>query len=455
MVSKEEYDAVLKALKRERLSRKEAERFIEEKSAELYQLNNELKEVNQYLEKRIIQRTEDIEQSRQELLIAKKLAEEGTQAKSDFLSNMTHELRTPLNGVIGLTDIILDEDISDKVRELLLNVKFSANHLAEVINEILDFSKIEAGKVVFENIPFNLPTLLKDLSNNLSVTAKSRGLELLIDIDKNIPEIVKGDKVKLSQIINNLVGNALKFTKKGFVRISCKLDAVKSDPNTNFIYFEVKDTGIGIKKEHLESVFNSFTQSDSSIGRLYGGTGLGLTITKNFIELQGGEIGVKSRYGIGSTFYFYLPFEPVQKMSETPVPEKKEVFEPLNLKVLVADDMKINQMVVGQILQKWGVVVDLASNGMEALALLEKHQYDLVLMDMQMPGMSGCDVTEVIRTDKRFRSIKDIPIIAFTANAFESSKKKVFDAGMNGFVSKPLIPRELYKTLSKIKKQIL
>ncbi len=452
MISKEKYDALYKAMIRERKSRKEAERIIEEKSAEIFFVNEKLKKVNQDLEIRIEERTKDIEDSRQKLIVAKRIAEEATKAKSDFLSSMTHELRTPLNGVIGLTDLILDEDVNDKVKDMLSNIKFSATHLADVINEILDFSKIEAGKITFEKVQFNLPDILKVLYKNLSITAKQKGLKLFLDIDDEVPELLQGDVVKLNQIINNLVGNALKFTEKGHVKVSCGLESKNRKDNRVTVYFEIQDTGIGIKKEKLESVFDSFTQSDSSIGRTYGGTGLGLTITKNFIELQGGKIGVTSTYGKGSTFYFSLPLVFISQKESRKKETKQRVYEALDLKVLVADDMAINQLVVGQILQKWGVEVDLVSSGQEALSLLDKHEYDLVLMDMQMPEMSGCDATRIIRTDSRFQAVKDIPVIAFTANAFENSKREVYEAGMNGFVTKPVNPIHLYETLSNFRK---
>lgn len=450
MIEKIKYDTLFKAFERERKSRKEAERIIEQKALELYNANKQLIEINKNLESTIKDRTKDIEKSKDELEIAKKIAEEATKAKSEFLSNMTHELRTPLNGVIGLSEIVLNENLSKNVREMLENIKFSANHLSNVINEILDFSKIEAGKITFEDMQFNLPELIKNNHNNLAFSAKKKGVDLIIDYDENIPASLKGDPVKLNQILNNIIGNAIKFTENGFIKVSCKLKSQNIIDNKVIIEFKIKDTGIGIKKENLNSVFSSFVQSDNTISRKFGGTGLGLTITKNFIELQGGIIKLESTYGKGSLFTFELPFTteknaPLFKQKDNPFKNKS-----VDASILVVDDVMINQLVISKILAKWNAEVDLASSGKEALFLLKKKNYDLVLMDIQMPEMSGIEATKIIRTNKEHSNIADIPIIAFTANAFDESQKYILESGMNGFITKPVNPEKLFRTIESI-----
>lgn len=450
MINQKKYDQLLKAFNRERKSRKEAERIIEQKALELYYANNQLLEVNRNLENRIVDRTKDIEKSKEELLKAKKIAEHATRAKSDFLSNMTHELRTPLNGVIGLAEIVLNEKISENVKEMLENIKFSANHLSHVINEILDFSKIEAGKTTFENIEFNFPELVNSIYNNLSLsTIKKDSVEIVLDYDKTIPQTLKGDPVKLSQILNNLLGNALKFTNEGSVKIECKLLNHNKASGEVVVWFNIQDTGIGIKKENIDGIFKSFIQSDSSVTRKYGGTGLGLTITKNFIELQGGSLVVDSTLGKGSSFSFEIPFQFVNANSVVSTRSNPFENKSINANILVVDDVAINQLVVSKILKNWNAEVDIASSGKDALYLLSQKTYDLILMDVQMPEMSGVEATMIIRNSEEFTHIADIPIIAFTANAFDDSQKHVMESGMNAFVSKPVRPEKLYEEIIK------
>jgi len=451
LIDQNKYDLLLKAFNRERKSRKEAERIIEQKALELYYANVQLSEVNKNLENKILERTKDIEKSKEELLIAKKIAENATKAKSEFLSNMTHELRTPLNGVIGLAEIVLNEKLSKNVKEMLENIKFSANHLGHVINEILDFSKIEAGKITFENIEFNLPELVNSTYNNLSISSqKNKTVDVILNYDENIPKIVVGDPVKLNQILNNLIGNAVKFTSKGYIKLSCKLVNLDKSSDKVILSFSVSDTGIGIKKESIDGIFKSFNQSDSSVSRKYGGTGLGLTITKNFIDLQGGKLTVESEYGMGSTFSFEMPFKFVTEDSFSNVKINPFENRSIDANILVVDDIAINQLVVSKILNKWNARVDIASSGKDALYLLKKKTYDLILMDVQMPGMSGVEATTIIRNDKDYSHIAHIPIIAFTANAFDDSQKHVLDSGMNAFVTKPVRPDKLYEEITKL-----
>lgn len=450
MAESDKYKRMKKALERERTARKEAEKIIEQKALELYYANQQLLEINKNQESIIEERTRDIEKSKEDLIKAKKIAEEATRAKSEFLSNMTHELRTPLNGVIGLSEIVLNEKLSKNVRDMLENIKFSANHLSDVINEILDFSKIEAGKITFEDIQFNLPELIINIHKNLSQSAKKKGIDFLLDYDESIPQSLKGDPVKLNQILNNIIGNAVKFTERGFVKLTCKLiNNNKKDEKVN-IRFQVKDTGIGIKEDQIKNIFDSFIQSDATISRKFGGTGLGLTITKNFIELQGGTIGVDSKYGQGSIFTFILPYK--QDKNAPVFAEKSNPFEnkTVDAHILVVDDVMINQLVVSKILSKWECSVDIASSGKEALYLLKQKEYDLILMDVQMPEMSGLEATRIIRTDEEYRDVRKIPIIAFTANAFEESQNEIMDSGMDGFITKPVNPGKLFNEIRSI-----
>lgn len=447
MIEKAKYDKLYKALKRERQSRKEAERIIEQKALELYLANEQLKEINKNQEQVIEDRTRDIERQKEELIISKKIAEDATKAKSDFLSNMTHELRTPLNGVIGLTELALNEEISDPVRELIENIVFSAHHLSEVINEILDFSKIEAGKTTFEKIWFNFPELINSTHKNLSLVARKKGLEFKLQLNEDIPETLKGDPVKLNQILNNLIGNSVKFTERGFVKLTCSQKIIDEKKVT--VEFIIKDTGVGIKEDKINSIFDSFNQSDSSISRKFGGTGLGLTITKNFVELQGGSINVKSVYGIGTVFTFELSFEYDKKRKITAITKNAIKNKKVNAKILVVDDVSMNQFVVSKILKIWGVDVDLASSAREAFILVKKEKYDLILMDVQMPEMSGLEATKIIRNSEDYSNIADIPIVAFTASAFEDTIKSVKDAGMNSYVTKPVQTEKLFHEIAK------
>lgn len=445
------YEAILRTLKRERLARKAAERVIEEKSSEIFRVNKELIALNQNLEKRIEERTKDIEKSNKELSVAKRQAEEATKSKSDFLSNMSHEIRTPLNGIIGLTELLLGEEHQEKTVKMLHSIKYSADHLIHIINEILDFSKIEAGMTDFEQVEFNLKRLIDEMINNMSFTVKSKGLELKYNLDEKLPDFIKGDPVKLNQILTNLLGNAVKFTDNGYVKLVVSLNKPLDYKGNDGIYFCVGDTGIGIPENKLETIFNSFQQSDTSTTRKFGGTGLGLTISKNFVEMQGGKMWVESKIGQGSRFQFIYPCEILEKKYEKIGSIHEEyLFEPINKSVLLVEDNKLNQFVASQFLNKWNAKVDIANNGVEAVLQLSKRKYDIVLMDIQMPEMNGLDASKIIRSKNSKVLQHDIPIIALTANAFNETRKEIEEAGMNGFVSKPLSPIELHKLIIKL-----
>ncbi|MBN1650097.1 MAG: response regulator [Bacteroidales bacterium] len=449
MTNDSKYDAVLRTLDRERQARRSAEKIIEEKSLEIYLVNQELLELNQDLERRIAERTQAIEASKAELEIAKKIAEDATSAKSSFLSNMSHEIRTPLNGIISISELLLDEKLPEKAMGMLGSIKYSADNLLKIINEILDFSKIEAGKISFEAIDFDLHRLLKELIKNLEFSAKAKGIDLIADFDKDLPARINGDPVKLSQILTNLIGNAIKFTLNGYVKLIVKKSDTDLENGKMGLYICVKDSGIGIPKEKLESIFQSFVQSDSSTTRHFGGTGLGLTISKNFVELQGGTIKVESELNKGSRFIIHYPYSSCKKEQDSSESKPYE-FIPLPIKVLLVEDNKLNQFVASQFLHKWKSTVDIANNGKEAVYLLSKNKYDVILMDVQMPEMNGLEASRLIR-DKNSNVLQhNIPIIALTANAFEKSRKEIADAGMNEFISKPLRPELMHGILKTL-----
>lgn len=442
-----EYDALTRVLQRERKARKATEMIIEDKSRQLYDTNQELKNLNKTLEDRIEERTKELEKKNAQIIIAMKDAERANKAKSIFLSNMSHEIRTPLNGIIGISELLLDKKHSVEDTEMLGSIKYSANHLLKVVNEILDFSKIEAGKATFEKIDFDLSQLIKELIRTFTINAEKKGLEIILQCNNKLPRFVKGDAMKLNQVITNIMGNALKFTHHGFIELT--IDKVEESEFNQILVFKIKDTGIGISQENLTKVFGSFMQSEYKIARKYGGTGLGLSITKKIIELQSGKIEVESTEGKGTTFTFQLPFGK-SKLTESPVVDSVD-FQPLNMTALLVEDNKINQFVALQLLKKWDIKVDLANNGKEAILLLHQHDYDIVLMDIQMPIMGGIDATKIIRDPHSKVKNHQIPVLALTANVFDDVKTEIFASGFNEYLSKPLSAEKLYAKIKKYK----
>jgi len=399
------------------------------------------------LEEEIIWR----EQIEHDLKKAKDLAEDATRAKQKFLSTMSHEIRTPLNAIINTVNLMREEDPREDQVESLDILKFSTDNLLQIVNDILDFSKIDAGRIEFEKVEFEMGKLLVGIKQSFEYEVDRRHLSLDLKLDKDIPPVLLGDSTRLTQILINLVGNAVKFTEKG--EICIEAETVKREDGQVEIGFSVIDTGIGIPEDKMEIIFESFTQGTSSTTRKYGGTGLGLAITRKLVELQGGEMKVTSKLGKGSTFFFSLPFLVSDKKFVKEDPHRKSDFHSLRgLEVLVVEDNLVNQKVVSKYLAKWEASVDIAENGRIAVEMVEKKRYDVILMDLHMPEMSGYEATLKIRamTDDYYQKL---PIIALTASVFLEDREKIFKIGMSGFITKPFNPKELFWTISPFLKR--
>lgn len=383
-----------------------------------------------------------------ELIKAKNEAIQASKAKSEFLSNMSHELRTPINAVIGITNILLQEKPREDQLENLNLLKFSSKNLLTIVNDILDFSKIEAGKIVFEDTSFSIRDLINNIKSVFLTIANDKNITLKLNIASDIPDLLIGDPTRLSQIINNLVSNAIKFTEKGTVEINVFLKEIKNK-NYTLIFF-VSDTGIGIPENKIKHIFESFTQASSETNRKFGGTGLGLTITKRLIDLQNGNLNVKSEVGKGSVFSFTLKFKKSENNIKSHI--KELTSNNLNgLKVLLVEDNKINTAIALQFLKKWEAIADTAVNGIYAVEKVKNNIYDIILMDLQMPEMDGYEAAKSIRQiDGEY--YKKVPIIALTASATIDIKQKCKDSGINDFISKPFEPSDLLQKLSNYKK---
>jgi signal transduction histidine kinase/CheY-like chemotaxis protein len=370
-------------------------------------------------------------------------AQELSELKSQFLSNMSHELRTPMNAVVGISSLLLRENPREDQRKNLEVLRFSSGHLLHIINDILDYSRIEAGKIELENTSFHLPQLLETLRASLTPLAEEKKIDLLFDIDKSIPDFVKGDSNRLTQILNNLLNNALKFTQKGWVRL--QVICISNDGVHAKIKFSVKDTGIGIDPEKQNLIFERFSQASSETTRKYGGTGLGLAICRKIAHLHGSEIELKSSPGEGSEFFFTICYlleksvEPAAGLTEEGVLSGK--------KILLAEDNAINQLVARNVLEQWGVELKVVENGRQAVEHLEFNRVDLILMDLQMPEMDGYQASRLIRQMKN-GLYASLPIIALTASSQYEVSEQYRRSGMNDFLNKPFNPEELYRKMA-------
>lgn len=386
-------------------------------------------------------------EKRNEAVEGKIMAIQAAKAKSDFLSMMSHEIRTPLNAVIGIANLLSGEDLLPKQLDNLRVLQFSAENLLSLINDILDFSKIEAGKIEFEQSELDLHQLVLNLSRANQIKADDNKNQLELIIDKNVPQWVKGDSVRLGQILNNLVSNAVKFTQRGVITISIKCK--KQTKEDAEIYFSIKDSGIGIEESKQSVIFKGFTQASKDISRRFGGTGLGLSITQKLLDMMGSQICLESELGKGSNFYFMLSFPKGKAPNHIENTKQIENVEDLqDIKILLVEDNEINQLVATQFLMRWNASVEVAEDGKIAVDKVRENYYDLVLMDLQMPEMDGYTATIEIR---KFN--QTIPIIALTASVMLDSKDLVFEVGMNDFATKPFVPKELLKKiLSFVKK---
>jgi PAS domain S-box-containing protein len=378
---------------------------------------------------------------------AKDAAEQASQAKSEFLANMSHEMRTPLNGIVGLTDLVLETPLAEEQRELLGNVKLSADALLNVINDVLDFSKIDAGKYELHTSDLNLRDLLDTTLKTFAVKANQLGLELQCEVDRQVPEIVHGDPVRLRQVIVNLVGNAIKFTSRGEVALRVHT-AIEDD---RMLHFTVSDTGIGIPRPMQEFIFEAFTQVDGSTTRHYGGTGLGLAISTRLVEMMHGRLWVESEPGEGSRFHFTARLPRITgrhaetasfTAPESPLPPAR------SLCVLVAEDHPVNQLLIRRLLEQRKHTVTLAENGRIALELMQTKRFDLALVDVQMPEMDGIETTGALRAWERGNGTH-LPVVALTAHAMQGDRERCLAAGMEDYLTKPIRVSELERVLQR------
>ena len=418
---------------------------------EKIEAQKQLEEMNKYLlinNDRLKQEISERNMVEEALRKSKLEAEQANSAKSQFLANMSHEIRTPMNGIIGMTDLLKYTNLTDEQINMVDLIKSSSKLLLSIINDILDLSKIDAGKVELSPECVDVNNLVHNKSKLLKAISTKKGLEIEVTIENDVPRVILVDKTRLLQVINNLIGNSIKFTEKGKIRLSVK--KIKTNGDKVELMFSITDTGIGIKEVDLPKLFSFFTQLDNSPSKRFQGTGLGLAISKRLVELMGGEIFVESEYGKGSTFYFTILVDIPAEQEIGKTNDNSVIQKPTNnLSILLVEDDPVSQLILKQVskIKDWKLHV--ASNGKEALDFYENHEFDLIIMDIQMPEMNGYEVTQRIR-EKEKLSGKHIPIIATTAYAMSSDKERCLSAGMDDYISKPIDINRLNESIIRL-----
>jgi len=428
-------EILLRRVERERRARKQAEQLLENKSLELYEANQRLQAHAAELERLVHERTRALEQ-------ALTVVEESLRAKGEFLAVISHEIRTPMNGVLGMAQLLLMTQLTAEQQGYAETIRSSGEVLLALINDILDLSKMESGKVTLDTRPVDVRAVVNEVTQLLSGQAQEKKLALRSDIAPEVPSWLRGDATRLKQIFLNLVGNAIKFTHKGSVRV----EVVTMD-NGGWLECRVKDTGIGIPPDRVGRLFEKFSQVDSSITRRYGGTGLGLAICKRLVEGMGGTITVESKHYQGTTFTFRIPAIPSEAPREGRRPPQVGPRPVMHARILLVEDNPVNQMLAMSMLQKLGASADLAKDGAEAVEKVTAGAYDLILMDLQMPRMDGLTATRAIRATGGIRQPR---IVALTANAMDSDREACLEAGMDDFLSKPFQASELQEKLDAV-----
>ena len=428
---------------------------LQKELAKRTQTENKLKELNLELENRVKKRTALLEESNKKIQFLADRADRANQNKSDFLANMSHEIRTPMNGIMGMARILLEEELSHDQREYARIILSSADSLLIIINDILDISKIEASELLLMKKDFSPALSLKGIKTLLKVRAEEKGLALTTELAVDVPEIIHGDEGRIRQILINLAGNGIKFTQKGSVNISGRIQT--REGKRPVMIYEVADTGPGISQEFQKIMFDKFLQASSPLGRIREGTGLGLTICKKLAALMNGRIEVESQPGKGSLFRVFLEVDhssnmkvyPDQGIPKYPLPQEPNLNQGRkSALILLAEDNPVNQKIALILFKKWGFKADVANNGIEALSMLQEKQYSLILMDINMPKLDGFETVKRIRSTKSNAWFKkDIPIIAMTAHAMKEDRHRCLDAGMDRYLSKPVEPARLLETI--------
>ncbi len=399
-------------------------------------------------QREIKSKNNQLEKYQKELIKAKELAEQGKRIKENFLANMSHEIRTPINGIIGLINLLSKTEINDKQKEMLSLLKTSSTSLLGVINDVLDLSKIESGKFKINRAETKIIEICNAVINLLGIGAKEKNIDLILELDHNLPQLIIADSLRLNQILMNLIGNAIKFTDKGSVTL--KVEILDKKGNNLKIEFAVIDTGIGIAKNNIDKIFEVFEQADEQTAIKFGGTGLGLSIVKNLAKLKGGTLNVESEEGKGSLFSFTNWYEVVSSSTEdkNEKPKTTELLPFSNVKILLAEDNPINTFLILRILKGWNIEVDVVENGQDAINKIKENDYDLVLMDTYMPIMNGIDAIKLIRNGV-IEGKSNIPIINFSAAVMDADKKIAIEAGANDILNKSFEPHLLHEIISR------